>query len=261
MVFSAIAGCTPKMARPVSFLSIEKTIAKKYCQRIGESVQGRPIDCCVFGDGEDVIFIIASIHGNEPAGTPLVEKLIEYLDENPELLVGRKVVLLPIANPDGLAGNWRFNANGVDLNRNFAAANRINNKRFGLKAMSEPEAIVIDELIRKYQPDRMVSIHQLVGSYTKIPYMRHLKRRRVSALIDYDGDAEALAKIMSARTGLAVKKMGAYPGSLGSYAGIELGIGIVTLELPKRATGYDSDKLWELYGDGLIAAITFSNDM
>ena len=66
---------------------------------------------------------------------------------------------------------------------------------------------------------------------------------------------------MSAHINLPVRKMGARPGSLGSYAGIELGIPIITLELSRQAIDYDSDELWQLYGDGLVAAITFNEGM
>ena len=259
-VFFSGVGCGKKFAWITPFQPFKKTITKD-CQSMGESVQKRAIDYCVFGDGEDVIFIIGSIHGNEPAGKLLVEKLGEYLDEKPDLLVGRKVVLLAAANPDGLASRSRFNANRVDLNRNFEAANRINNKRSGYHALSEPESVVIYNLIEKYKPDRIVSIHQLIDAGSEKFRHGHLRRRRPPALIDYDGDAKALAELMSVHSNLPVKKMGARPGSLGSYAGIELDIGIITLELPGQATDYDSDRLWNLYGQGLVAAITYDENM
>jgi protein MpaA len=205
----------------------------------GVSVENRPIMYNVLGNGSDVTFIIATIHGDEPAGTPLVNYLADYLNSNPELLTGRKVVILPIANPDGLAAETRFNVNKVDLNRNFHADNRINDPNFGLSALSEPEAHIIYTLIHKYKPARIVSIHQ--------PY----------ALIDYDGPAEALAKQMALYCDLPVEKLGARPGSLGAYAGEELGIPIITFEMRENDSNLTTELLWQKYGKSLLAAITF----
>jgi len=206
---------------------------------VGNSVQRRPILCTTLGRGQDVTLILATIHGNEPAGTPLVRMMEKYLQRNPKLLTGRKVVLLPVANPDGMANNSRYNANGVDLNRNFATANRSNTGRSGRVALSEPEARTIERLIRQYHPDRIVSIHQPL------------------ACVDYDGPALPLAYRMSKYCDLPVKKLGAKPGSLGSYAGLTLGIPIITLELPSNASSIDQERLWQQYGPALLAALTY----
>ena len=34
-------------------------------QAVGKSLEGRPIYVQVFGDGEDVLWILATVHGNE----------------------------------------------------------------------------------------------------------------------------------------------------------------------------------------------------
>jgi hypothetical protein len=75
----------------------------------GVSVENRPIECLILGKGADVTLIIATIHGDEPVGTPLVRHLAQYLRQHPKLLVGRTVVLMPAANPDGMARNSRYN--------------------------------------------------------------------------------------------------------------------------------------------------------
>jgi len=206
---------------------------------IGTSVRGRPLMCTVLGQGQDVAFILATIHGNEPAGTPLVRRLAEYLQQRPNLLRGRKVVLLPIANPDGMAMGTRSNAHGVDLNRNFRTANRINSPQFGRRALSESEAQAIERVIRQYAPDRIVSVHQPL------------------TCIDYDGPAAALADRMAQYCDLPVRKLGAKPGSLGSYAGLTLAIPIITFELPRNANRLNQQALWERYGTALIAAVVY----
>jgi protein MpaA len=238
----AFAGCYQPVDYPVIVdvpppAAVTVPLVHRYI--VGTSIENRPIEYLVLGQGRDVTFILAAIHGNEPAGIPLVRRLAQYLQQYPQLLQGRKVVLLPVANPDGVAHNSRFNARGVDLNRNFSTANRINSRRFGRTALSEPEARVIEHLIRQYTPDRVVSIHQPL------------------ACIDYDGPGKALARRMSEYCNLPLIKLGPKPGSLGSYAGVTLRIPTITLELPHIADRLSSQRLWQRYGPALIAAVVY----
>lgn len=205
---------------------------------IGRSANGRSIPCRILGNGPDVTLILATIHGDESAGTPLVERLHVHLRDNPWLLKDRTVLLVPVANPDGRSDKTRFNANGVDLNRNFPTENFRPSTRHGAEPLSEPEALALHELIDQRPPHRIVSIHQPVRC------------------IDYDGPALALAETMAAECDLPVRKLGAKPGSLGSYAGETLGIPIVTVELPGSASQLRQDELWQRYGSILVAAIT-----
>ena len=204
---------------------------------IGRSLRGRPIIAQVFGAGSDVTLIIGTIHGDEAAGTPLVRRLARHLEDNRHLLQGRTVVLVPTANPDGKAAVTRGNARGVDLNRNFPATNRENSREYGMVGLSEPEAVAIHQLIRRYHPDRIVALHQPL------------------ACLDYDGPGQELAQRMAGQCKLPVKKIGARPGSLGSYAGETEGIPIVTMEMLKGDTLLSDTQLWVRYGDALLAAI------
>lgn len=206
---------------------------------LGESVEGRPIVARVWGESDRCLLILASIHGSEPAGTPLVERLKTWFERHPELLAGRRVAIVPIANPDGYAKRERFNANGVDLNRNFPTGNRTERKVHGETALSEPESRALMRALQVFDPVRVVSLHQPV------------------ACVDYDGPGEALAEAMSAAIEgrLPVKKLGGRPGSLGSYVGVTLGRPIITLELPKGAEEREADELWDDYGAALIAFI------
>ncbi len=240
-VVLAVAGCqteesTPQI-QPGRVFGVDKTLGLV----IGTSVQGREIRCRIFGDGSDTILILAAIHGSEPAGVPLIERLAEHLQSNRHILEGKQVLLIPIANPDGLAQGTRGNARDVDLNRNFEAANRENSRLYGMVGLSEPESRALHGLIVTYRPDRIVSIHQPLNC------------------IDYDGDALGLARAMSAECDLPVRKLGARPGSLGAYAGDTLGIPIITMELPSHASYWSQDALWQHYGKSLLAAIFYSH--
>jgi protein MpaA len=56
---------------------------------------------------------------------------------------------------------------------------------------------------------------------------------------------------------LPVKKLGAKPGSLGSYAGLTLAIPIITLELQQSDSQFGPESLWRKYANTLLAAITY----
>ena len=235
----AFSGCVEPVQYPQIVGEVPSSVFPAQYHIVGKSVQRRPIMCLVLGDGSDVTLIMATIHGNEPAGTPLVRSLSWHLRRHPELLAGRKVVLMAVANPDGMVNNTRYNAKGVDLNRNFEAANRINTKETGLLPLSEPEAVIIKRLIQEYRPDRIVSIHQPLNC------------------IDYDGPGRMLAERMGQYCALPVKKLGARPGSLGSYAGVTLGIPIITFEMLSADSQLNSVALWQKYGRALLAAIVY----
>jgi protein MpaA len=182
---------------------------------------------------------MASIHGDEPAGTPLLDQLSQHLMWRPDLLAGRRVILMPVANPDGLHANTRHNIHDVDLNRNFPADNFSGDEHHGTTPLSQPESRAIDAVLDRYAPARIVTIHQPL------------------ACIDYDGPAGGLAAAMGAWTDLPVKRLGSRPGSLGSYAGVTRGIPIITLELPASASDQHAWVLWRRYGRCVLAAIVY----
>jgi len=205
----------------------------------GISVESRNVNYHLLGTGEDVVFVLASIHGNEKTGTPIANALVEYLKQNRDLLIGRKIVIMPIANPDGFAKNSRGNSNGIDLNRNFATFNRINNFTNGAHGSSEPETRMLERIIDQYKPDRILTFHDAL------------------ACIDYDGPGKDISMVMGRYCDLPVKKLGSRPGSMGSYAGETLGIPIITIELTKEDKKLSGEVLWQKYGQMTLAGITY----
>lgn len=208
---------------------------------VGRSVEGRPIECIVVGEQGDVLLIVASIHGNETGGTPLVRRMIKVLETRGDLLSSRRIVIIPEANPDGMVRRSRYNARGIDLNRNFDASNWLAGYRTGEVPFSEPETRAIARVIHTFEPCQIVTIHEPLEC------------------IDYDGPGEEMALRISEYGGLPLRQLGGKPGSLGSYAGTDRSIPTITLELPARASGLSAFQLWEAYGRILTAAILFPN--
>ncbi len=205
---------------------------------LGRSLAGRPLTAQRLGNGPRVVLMMASIHGSEPAGTPLLGELNRHLREHPSLLEGVTLYLIPVANPDGLARGQRYNRRGVDLNRNFPAGNRIDRSRFGMEPLSEPESAALAGFIGRVEPSLIVSIHQPL------------------ACIDWDGPTETagLAEVLARGSGLPVRRLGARPGSLGAWFGETVGRPILTMELPAQVPVHAA-ALWSRYGPGLLAVL------
>lgn len=203
----------------------------------GWSVEHRPIMLKEYGSAKDVILILAGIHGDETAGTALLEELARYLDVHPEVIAGHEILVVPKANPDGMAASTRQNSRGVDINRNFPAFNRSGTQESGPRPLSEPESWAIWQIIWRYRPGRIITIHQPLGC------------------IDYDGPGQDLAEAMAQLCGLQVRRLGSRPGSLGSYNEQIGNRPIITMELPQSEVELDGQQLWAKYGKALIKAI------
>src|SRR5687768_14497192 len=127
VVLLSVAGCasngtdhstkSPAAGAPAAARAAPETI--------GHSVLGRPIEMYSFGpvEGGRPVLVMGAIHGNESTSADVSRGLLD------ELLADRRaatdgvggvpVVVIPVANPDALAAGTRYNANKIDVNRNF----------------------------------------------------------------------------------------------------------------------------------------------
>jgi len=210
---------------------------------LGKSVRGVELKMCVLGDGGEVTLIVGGIHGDEPAGAGVAQSFLEYLHANPDAYKGRTVAVFARANPDGLAAGTRGNAHGVDVNRSFPASNwqgaaggRYNG---GRAPAAEPETQAIMQAVESLRPARILSIHAISGG---------------KQCNNWDGPAEDLARRMAARNGYPPKASIGYPtsGSMGTWAGIDRKIAMITLELPE---GLSTQECWRVNQQALLEAI------
>ena len=99
---------------------------------IGQSGQGRPLYFMKITDNPQVeeaeprFRYISSIHGDEVVGYDMMIRLIQLLtseyDTNPritQIVNNTEIWICPMMNPDGFILGQRYNASGIDLNRNF----------------------------------------------------------------------------------------------------------------------------------------------
>ncbi len=155
---------------------------------VGMSVEGRAIESFSYGTGADNLLFVGGIHGGyEWNSVLLAYQFMDYLEANPTIVPANlTVTIIPSANPDGVyavtgvegrfvaadaskdatvAASGRFNANGVDLNRNFdckwkpESTWRQQTVSAGTSAFSEPEAQAIRGAVSKYEPEAVVFWH------------------------------------------------------------------------------------------------------
>lgn len=178
---------TPK---PVTSNVVE-VVATSSRSVIGKSVQNRTIEAYRYGNGKTELLFVGGIHGGYEWNTVvLAYKLIDYLDANPTVVPDSlSVVVIPSLNPDGVykitnkegrftpsdvprgavTSPGRFNANTVDLNRNFDCKwqpkSVWQNKTVsaGSKPFSEPEAVVLKNYIEKNNPRVVIFWHSQGG--------------------------------------------------------------------------------------------------
>jgi hypothetical protein len=113
---------------------------------IGRSINGKLVLALKISDNhatdepEPEVFYTSSMHGDETGGFILMLRLADYLLKNynddarvKELIDNLEIWINPLANPDGTynSGNTivspvRYNAHGVDLNRNFPDPELVN---------------------------------------------------------------------------------------------------------------------------------------
>ncbi len=180
-----------KTSKPkVVIEEVEEVVEDTY-QVIGKSVQGRDIEAYTYGKGETRVLFVGGVHGGYEWNSILVAyNLMEYLEANPEVIPESiSVIVVPNLNPDGSykivgkegiflqsdvpSGNvsaGRFNANGVDLNRNFdckwqpKSTWQSKTVSAGSKPFSEPESGALRDLILNKKPKAVIFWHSQGGA-------------------------------------------------------------------------------------------------
>ena len=134
---------------------------------IGTSVDGTALTAYHFGNGEREVLLVGGVHGSySPNTSALADDLVEHYSDNPDAIPdGVMLTIIPNLNPDGLKTGGtpgRFNANTVDLNRNFdcewsaTGVWRDQEVSGGSAAFSEPEAVALRDYVLEYDPEAAI---------------------------------------------------------------------------------------------------------
>ncbi len=226
---------------------------------------GTPLIWTTFGQEtststENTTLVLCGVHGDEITPVKFCFDLMKNIDD--QKLLNNFVVVAPLVAPDSFLKipPTRTNGRGVDVNRNFPTKDwkseairrwkisyKSDKRKFpGHKAASEQETIFQMNLIKRYKPNKIITVHAPL------------------TLLDYDGpsltaeagrSAESLLKLMSEKSsGYKISNYPVFPGSLGNWAGKEAKIPVYTLELP-NTNADETDKFWTTFKDAMWFAI------
>ncbi|WP_169303047.1 M14 family metallopeptidase [Thalassotalea mangrovi] len=126
---------------------------------VGKSFLAKPIYHIQVGEGNRHVFMWSQMHGDEPTATASVFDLINYIDApgNQQWFQSWKdeltLHIVPMVNPDGAEQESRFNAQGIDINRDA-------------KRLQTPEGRVLLKLADSIQPEFGFNLHDQNRFYT-----------------------------------------------------------------------------------------------
>ncbi|HAZ12624.1 MAG: hypothetical protein A2X86_11500 [Bdellovibrionales bacterium GWA2_49_15] len=237
-------------------------------KHVRNSVLGDPLPWVVFGteSNKETTIIFCGTHGDEITPVKFCFDIMTNLKTNPELYQNRTVLVAPLVSPDSFFKKrpTRTNAHKVDINRNFPtqdwSANalkywstryRKDPRRFpGLKPLSEPEVLFQINLLIRYSPSKIISVH---APLTMLDYDGPKDLELDSGKIG-EGAKELLIQMGQKANGYRIVNFPVYPGSLGNYAGNERHIPTYTLELPSSDPA-KSEEYWKLFRTAIDEAI------
>ncbi|MFL0796741.1 MAG: murein peptide amidase A [Cellvibrionaceae bacterium] len=235
-----------EVGRKLGSVSIANCLQQNLYHSDGHSTQGRPITTKEYPPLASRrplgrVLLMGGIHGDEFSAVSIMFRWMEKLDLYHSGLFHWQVV--PLLNPDGLLRkrSQRQNHNGIDLNRNFPTPDwhqlakkywekrtYRNPRRFpGKFPGSEPETKWFMKLIKDFEPDAIIAVHA--------PHK----------LVDFDGPTKAPQQLGPLR----LRQLGIYPGSLGNYGGVHLGIPVVTVELPSAGIMPSEKEISQMWVD------------
>ncbi|HEY9584680.1 MAG TPA: M14 family metallopeptidase [Candidatus Paceibacterota bacterium] len=222
---------------------------------IGLSVEGRNVDAYTYGNGEVKLLFVGGIHGGyEWNSVILAYQFMDYLEANPKSLPDNlTVAIIPSANPDGVfkvigkEGRFaisdvpissdespgRFNANGVDLNRNFdckwqpKSLWKSKTVSAGSAPFSEPEAKALKDYILENNISAAIFWH----SQSNAVYASQCENGILPTTLDIMNDYSKASGYPAVKTFDAYATTGAADDWLAS-----IGISAITVELSTHKT-------------------------
>lgn len=182
-------------------------------------------------------FFIGGQHGDEPATVRLLQNFADVF-LTPAL---PPTAILAPANPDGLVRYSRYNARGVDLNRNCGFNWRADSEEPpGPGPWSEPESCALRDFILGWRPAKIVSLHWALAELDADGAQSTPLAEAMWAALTPEQRAPYRLRITEIGRGQRrlQQTYAACPGSLGQWCGYSLQYpddsapAMITLELP-----------------------------
>ncbi len=238
--------------------------------RIGASVNGAELSVIKTGNGTRRFIFIAGHHGDEYQGMNMLDMFGEFLRRNPEVMPeNAEVWLIPCLNPDGAAAGTRWNARGVNLNRNYGtddwglygvsmqtileeaglvpltdSSAIITGTPFtfnypGPYPFSEPETQAVDYICRSTGFSALISLHE------------------TEDCVYWGQTGVSLAYTFGNPTGLPVVGQISVSGDTTRWFGQITGNPSITVELSEALAGMDPGAAFNILLPGFLATIAY----
>ncbi|NQU27858.1 MAG: murein tripeptide amidase MpaA [Candidatus Marinimicrobia bacterium] len=194
--------------------------------KYGTTQFGSPLNVILPLQSEVNILLMSGIHGDEPETTVLLSEALRSVT-----CTELKNAAILCANPDGMQRGTRANASGVDLNRNFPAANWSAEPVYHRNILGEPQDI---ELSTGAEPASELETQALIKLIQKIKPSYVIAFHGALACVDDPGNT-VLGKWLAKQAKIDHLPDVGYPtpGSFGTWAA-DNGIRVVTFELPPK---------------------------
>ena len=241
---------------------------------IGQSVNGNPIEVEQIGNGPHRIVLVSSVRGDQPEAVAVVEAIAEHFRNHlEEVPADVSLYFLPVLNPDGFEIETRFNANEVDLNRNWDTPSWRKDspqpggndpESGGPEPFSEPETAALSAWLEDIQED--AASVQVISYYHHISADIPERGRVIPGYVEYETPTEAsaaLAQTLESASNVAYEPFwdGLYQptGEMAQWVAIQ-GMAAADVEIPPAG---DLDaiptarnmSIFELSLDGIRAVI------
>jgi hypothetical protein len=121
-------------------------------EKFADSFLGRPIYLATIGSGPRRVLLWSQMHGDEPTHTAVLLDLLSYFTRTPsqplaaDILANCTLLMLPMLNPDGAEAVTRFNAQGIDINRDA-------------RRLASPEGRALRRAVETLKPDFGFNLH------------------------------------------------------------------------------------------------------
>lgn len=228
--------------RPVNVASA--SAAEASSRVIGYSLLGRPLTATKIGNGNRRYLFVGVHHGDEPQGGRVLALWRDYLIAHPEMISpGVEVWILPCLNPDGQAAGTRWNARGVDLNRNYGTLDWGSGgaaEHPGAGPFSEPETAAMAGLGANTSFQGMVSFHEPLGC------------------VYWGGSDAGLALLFRNGLGLPLAVDGSpISGTASQWFAATMGYPSATVELTAAQVNENPSSVFQVYLPALLATIRY----
>ncbi len=128
-------------------------------RKVGKSFEKREIFSVTFGKGKTKVLAWTQMHGDEPTATRAFFDFVNFIsdEENSKIrtYLAEKLTIkfIPMLNPDGAERNIRYNALGIDINRDA-------------QTLISPEALILEREFEKFKPHFALNLHDQDCGYS-----------------------------------------------------------------------------------------------